>query len=497
MDATPAQVRLTALIVATALFMQNLDSTIIATALPAMGRSFHADPLHLSVALTAYLISLSVFIPVSGWLADRFGSRTVFRAAIVVFTLASLLCGIAPSLLFLVLARIVQGIGGAMMVPVGRLVLLRTAPKSQLVNAMAWLTVPALVGPIVGPPLGGLIVTWASWRWVFDINLPVGILGVVMVTLFIPNVREAEDNYQFDVWGFVLTGVAMAALMGGLQAAGHGLIPTSWTLGALLLGVGACLLYIPHARRHPHPILDFSLMRLPTFMVSMLAGSLFRVAVGATPFLLPLMLQLGFGDSALQSGLITFTTAMGAIAIKPLAQPMLRRFGFRTTLIVNGALASAGIAVSALFEPHWPPLVLNAVLLVGGVFRSLQFTAYNTIAYGDVPRPRMSAATSLYSTIQQLTLTLGIVVASGALEAAKILRHQNSVSIGDYHLAFLLVGAIGLLAVPICMRLSKNAGAEISGHHEQGADAAVRPQVSGVSGFAQGASSPAPRRSER
>ena len=463
--ASQRTVRLTALIVATAFFMQTLDSTIVATALPSMARSFHADPLHMSVALTSYLISLSVFIPASGWLADRLGSRRVFRGAIVMFTAGSVLCGFSTTLWFLVVARIVQGLGGAMMVPVGRLVLLRTVSKSQLVNAMAWITVPALLGPIMGPPLGGFIVTWFSWRWVFDINIPMGVLGVVMVTLFIPDVREADRGGRLDVAGLLLTGFAMAALMAGLETLGRGIVPPSWTLASLLLGLAAAAIYVLHARRHPHPILDLSLLRLPTFMVSVAAGSLFRVGIGAIPFLLPLMLQLGFGKTAMQSGLITFAAALGALAVKPLAQPVLRQFGFRTTLMGSGALAVIGIAACALFERSWPSLLLDAILLIGGVFRSLQFTSYNTIAYGDVSRARMSAATSLYSTVQQLSLTLGIVVAAAALEVLVALRHATRASVADYHWAFAVVAAISALAIPICALLPANAGEEMSGHH--------------------------------
>ena len=463
--ASERRVRITAMIVATALFMQNLDSTIIATALPAMAKTFHADPLHMSVALTSYLISLSVFIPVSGWVADRLGSRAVFRAAIVIFTLGSVLCGFAPSLWFLVLARIVQGLGGAMMLPVGRLLLLRTVSKAQMINAMTWVTIPALVGPVLGPPLGGFIVTWLSWRWVFDINVPIGVLGVVTVSLFIADVREEGEPVRLDLTGLLLTGFAMAALMAGLETLGRGIVALAWTLLALLLGAAASVVYGLHARRHPHPILDFSLLRIPTFMVSLVGGSLFRVAVGAIPFLLPLMLQLGFGKSALQSGLITFSAAIGALLIKPAVQPILRRFGFRTAMIYNGALAAAGIAVCAAFQPDWPPLALNAVLLVSGFFRSLQFTAYNSIAYGDISRPRMSAATSLYSTIQQLTLTLGIVIAAASLEILAAVRHESTASIFDYHISFLIVAAIAALGIPMSWILAANAGEEVSGHH--------------------------------
>ncbi|HTJ88575.1 MAG TPA: MFS transporter, partial [Acidocella sp.] len=459
------RMRLVAVIVATALFMQNLDSTIIATALPAMAHSFHADPLHMSVALTSYLISLSVFIPASGWVADHFGARQVFRAAILVFTLGSVLCGIAPDLLALVLARIVQGLGGAMMLPVGRLVLLRSVPRSQMIVAMSWVTMPALIGPILGPPLGGFIVTYLSWRWVFDINVPIGVLGAIAVSMFITDVREADRGGRLDFTGLILTGFAMAALMAGFETIGRHIVPAGWTLASLGAGLMALVLYVFYARHAENPILDLSLLRVPTFVSSVIGGSLFRIAVGALPFLLPLMLQLSFGESPLQSGLVTFAAAAGALTMKPAAQPLLRRFGFRNVLVVNGVLASGFIIACAAFQPSWPPLVLDAVLLVGGFFRSLQFTAYNTIAYGDIPRARMSAATSLYTTIQQLTLTLGIVVGAAVLEIASASSHHATASRADYALAFIVVGGISLLAVPFCARLQPNAGEELSGHH--------------------------------
>ena len=460
-----ARMRRTAVIVATALFMQNLDSTVIATALPAMAKSFHADPLHMSVALTSYLISLAVFIPASGWVADHFGARQVFRAAIVIFTIGSVMCGFAPSLPVLVFSRIIQGVGGAMMLPVGRLVLLRSVSRAQMVSAMAWLTMPALIGPILGPPLGGFIVTYFSWRWVFDINVPIGVIGVIAVSIFITDVREADRGGKLDAIGLVLTGFAMASLMAGFETLGRNIVPLSWTLGCLAAGAGAGALYAWHTTRREHPILDFSLMRIPTFSSSMVAGSLFRIPVGATPFLLPLMLQLSFGDSPMQSGLVTFASAAGAILMKPMAQPILRRFGFRTVLTVNGVLVAAFVAICAAFQPSWPALLLDAVLLVSGLFRSLQFTAFNAIAYGDIPRARMSAATTLYSTIQQLTLTLGIVVGASCLEISARLHHHPTALKSDYALAFLLVSAVAMTAVPLCALLKPDAGAELSGHH--------------------------------
>jgi MFS family permease len=284
------------------------------------------------------------------------------------------------------------------------------------------------------------------------------------VSLFITDVREAEHG-RLDFTGLILTGFAMAALMAGFETLGRDIVPLSWTLASLGTGLAALVLYILHERRAEHPILDLSLLSIPTFASSVIAGSLFRIAVGAMPFLLPLMLQLSFGESPLQSGLVTFASAAGAITMKPAVQPLLRRFGFRTVLVVNGVLASGFIIACATFQPSWPLLVLDVVLLAGGFFRSLQFTAFNTIAYGDISRARMSAATSLYTTIQQLTLTLGIVVGAAVLEIASTWSHHATASRADYALAFIVVGGISMLAVPFCARLDPAAGEELSGHH--------------------------------
>ncbi len=446
--------------------MQNLDSTVVATALPTMARAFGADPLHMNVALTSYLLSLAVFIPVSGWMADRYGSRQVFRIAIGVFTLGSVLCGAATSLPFLVAARIVQGIGGAMMVPVGRLLLIRSVAKSELVAAMAWLTAPALIGPILGPPVGGFIVTYANWRWIFDINVPIGCLGIVLVSRYVDDVREPAPG-RLDWLGLLLSGAALSCLMFGFETAGRGVLPLAATAALMLGGLACAALYVRHARRTERPLLDLALMRVPTFAVSVTAGSCFRIGVGAIPFLLPLMLQLGFGMSAVESGAVTFASAVGAMAMKPAAQWALRSFGFRAVLGWNAVLSAALVAAIAAFRPGWPMAAIYALLVLGGFLRSLQFTAYNTIAYADIPRERMSAASSLYSTIQQLSLTMGITVGAGALEIARGVSGREAPSLGDFSVAVLVVAGVSLCAAPFAMRLGASAGDEMSGHHKR------------------------------
>jgi EmrB/QacA subfamily drug resistance transporter len=457
-----ARRRLTACIVACALFMQNLDSTIVSTALPVMARAFHADPVHMNVALTAYLFAVAVFVPASGWMADRFGTRNVFRAAIAVFTLGSVLCGRADNLAFLVAARLLQGAGGAMMLPVARLVLLRSIPKAELIGAMAWVTMPALIGPVIGPPVGGFIVTYFSWRWIFDINLPIGCFGFVMVSLFIPNVREAVTG-RFDFTGLLLSGTALAGFMGVLELAGRHLVAPIMVLALAAACVAAGLGYWLHARAQTRPLLDFSLLLLPTFAVSVMAGSLFRVGIGATPFLLPLMIQIGFHRSAAQSGLITFASAVGAIMVKPATSFVLRRSGFRNTLFANGIACALLLAACAAFRPSWPVAAIYAVLVTSGCLRSLQFTAFNTIAYADVPTARMSAATTLYSALQQVSLTIGIPVSAGALQLARVTRAHAIPTTGDFAVAFLTVAAISLLAAPVTLLLAPGAGREMSG----------------------------------
>ncbi|MDR3530444.1 MAG: MFS transporter [Rhodopila sp.] len=458
------QTRLTAVIVACALFMQNLDSTVIATALPTMAKSFGYDPVRMNVALTSYLLSLTVFIPASGWVADRFGTRNVFRGAIIVFTVGSILCGLSNGLPELVAARVLQGIGGAMMVPVGRLLLLRTAAKSELVAAMAWLTMPALLGPVVGPPVGGFIVTYFNWRWTFFINIPVGLIGLVAVTLFIQDFREPTRG-AFDVRGLILTGLALICGMFGLETVGRGLVSPQVTGIMLVGGLAVAFLYYLHARRAPAPLLDFTLMRLPCFGLSFSAMMLFRTGIGAIPFLLPMMLQVGFGKAAVESGLITFASSAGALVMKPAAQYALRLFGFRDTLIWNGVLSGIMLTMCALFRPTWPAAAIYLVLLVGGFLRSLQFTAYNTLAYGDVPRAQMSAATSLYTAGQQLAATIGVSVGALALEVARTASGHVTPETSDFSAAFVVVGLMTLAAAPIALLMPVSAGDDLTGRH--------------------------------
>jgi EmrB/QacA subfamily drug resistance transporter len=450
------------LIVACALFMENLDSTAIATALPVIAAAFGESPVRLSLAITSYLFALAVFIPISGWVADRFGARRVFGLAIGVFVLGSILCGFATSVWQLVLARTLQGLGGAMMVPVGRLVLLRATAKADLVRAMAWLTIPALIGPVLGPPLGGFITTYVSWRWIFWINVPIGVLGIVLVSLFIPDVREDRPP-PLDLRGFLLSSVGLLGLVAGFESIGRGLVPPGFTLLLLAAGALAVALYVRHARRTPHAVVDLTLLEVPTFRAAVVGGFLFRAGIGAIPFLLPLMLQAAFGLSAFNSGLLTFAAAAGAMLMKITAPPILRRFGFRRVLLANALISSAFIAANGLFQPTTPHLLILLVLLAGGFFRSLQFTSINTLGYADIERARMSRATSFASMMQQLSLTVGVATGALLLHLSAAARGGAHLASTDFAAAFFGVAILAATSVFAYVPLAADAGAEVSG----------------------------------
>jgi EmrB/QacA subfamily drug resistance transporter len=454
--------RLIPLIVATALFMENMDSTVIATSLPAIAADIGTSPLTLKLAITSYLLSLAVFIPASGWTADRFGARMVFAIAVGVFMIGSIGCAVSSSVTDFVFARILQGMGGAMMTPVGRLVLLRSVEKSALVNAMAWVTMPALVGPVIGPPLGGFITTYFSWHWIFLINIPIGLLGIVMALKFIDPIR-GENPERFDLYGLVLAGIGLAGIAFGLSVAGLNLLP--WPAVAALVAIGSIsmTLYVMHARRTGSPVLDFSLLRLPTLRASIIGGFMFRLGIGALPFLLPLLMQTGFGLSPFQSGLVTFASAVGAMGMKALAARIIRAFGFRYMMTINALVSAAFLAACALFTVTTPLLLIMIILVVGGFFRSLQFTAINTVAYAEVEPAQMSRATTLVSVNQQLAVSAGVAVGAFSVETTLWLRHQDELSATVFAPAFLVVALISAASCWFFWQMPDDAGHEISG----------------------------------
>jgi EmrB/QacA subfamily drug resistance transporter len=454
--------RLIPLIVATALFMENMDSTVIATSLPAIAADIGTSPLTLKLAITSYLLSLAVFIPASGWTADRFGARAVFSIAIAVFLVGSIGCALSSSVTHFVIARILQGVGGAMMTPVGRLVLLRSIDKSALVNAMAWVTVPALIGPVVGPPLGGFITTYFSWHWIFLINIPIGLLGIFMALRYIDPIRS-EDPERFDLYGLILAGIGLGGIAFGLSVAGLNLLP--WTVVVALIAVGSIsmTLYVIHARRTASPVLDFTLMRLPTLRASIIGGFMFRLGIGALPFLLPLLMQVGFGLSPFRSGLVTFASAVGAMGMKTLAARIIRTFGFRNIMVINAVVSSVFLAACALFTASTPLLLIMIILVVGGFFRSLQFTAINTVAYAEVEPAQMSRATTLVSVNQQLAISAGVAVGAFSVETTMLVHHVSELSAADFAPAFIVVAIISAISAYFFYQMPDDAGHEISG----------------------------------
>jgi EmrB/QacA subfamily drug resistance transporter len=455
-------------IVACALFMQSLDATAIATAVPVMATSLGVAPVRLSAAITAYVLSAAVFLPASGWAADRYGSRTIFALAIVIFTGASVVCGAAGDLTSLVLARVLQGIGGSMMVPVGRLVLLRAIPRDQLVSAMARMTMPALVGPALGPLIGGFLATYASWRWIFYVNIPIGILGVILTLKLIPNFKEERHVVgRFDIVGCLLSGIALGTLVFGLESVGRS-DASLLVVGALpAIGLVSGTLYLLRARGSANPVLDVSLFRHPTYAACIGGGALFRMSAGAVPFLMPMLLQVGFGLTPLASGSITFASALGAIISKPFTRGLLRRLGFRRLLIGNALLSGVLLAGCGWFRPMTPHALIFAVLLIGGLLRSLQFTYMNTLAFADIPTGLTSRANTLANVMQQLSISVGVATGAAALHLASP-ASAGTLAPSDFILPFLLVGVLGGISGLLFSPLPPAVGAEMSGHRRRG-----------------------------
>lgn len=449
------------LIVACAMFMENVDSTVIVTSLPALARDLGHSPITLKLAVTSYVIGLGVFIPVCGWVADRFGSRKVFCTAIGIFMAGSLLCAASTSLAMFVAARFVQGIGGAMMVPVGRIIIFRSLPKSDFIRAVNYLTVPALLGPVVGPPLGGFITTYLHWRLIFFVNIPIGVLGIWLAHRHIANMHE-EHPGPLDWPGFILSAGGASLFMLGLSLVGSGLVSFANAVAMCVIGAALLAIYWLYAERVERPVLDLRFLRIPTFNASVAGGSLFRIGLGAVPFLLPLALQEGLGMTAFISGSITCASAFGSIFMKTIVSRVLGRFGFRRTLIVNAALAGAAIAVYGLFFPGMPHWLIWLIVLLGGVFPSLQFGGLNSLAYADIPTRDIGRATSVASVIQQVSLGLGVTIAGIVLQISHKVQGHPVIVWSDFWPAFLVVGLFSVASIPVTKRLPVNAGEEIA-----------------------------------
>lgn len=453
-----------ALLVAGAFFMEFLDGTVIATALPDMARDFGVTAVELNIGISAYLITLAVLIPASGWLADRFGARAIFTLALAIFTLASVFCGLSTEVHIFVAMRILQGVGGALMVPVGRLAVLRTTPKHQLIKAIATLTWPALVAPIIGPPLGGFITRYASWHWIFFINVPLGLAAIILSLRIIPDIRETERR-SFDLSGFITTSVAMVSLVTAMERLGDRQ-PQIWpTLALAAFGFG-CLLYsIRHFRRAAAPMVRLDALQVPTFRVTMYGGSLFRASISAVPFLLPLLFQVGFGMDPFHSGLLVLAVFVGNLTIKPATTPLIRWLGFRRLLLINGALNVCSLLACALLTPQTPVWAIMLILYLGGVFRSIQFTGVSTLAFADVPAAQMSDANTLFSTASQLAVGLGITLGAIGIRLGEQVGdwlHLTELPGISFRLSFVFIALICLVGMIDSLHLAKTAGSSVS-----------------------------------
>lgn len=453
-----------ALLVAGAFFMEFLDGTVIATALPDMAKSFGVQAVDLNIGISAYLITLAVLIPASGWIADRFGARKVFAIALAIFTLASVFCGLSRTVDQFVAMRVLQGMGGALMVPVGRLAVLRTTPKHLLITAIATLTWPALVAPIIGPPLGGFITRYADWRWIFFINVPLGLVAIILALRIIPNIVE-ETRRPFDMPGFVATSVAMVSLVYAMELLGAAHPQGGLTFSLLATGSLALLYALRHFQKTPWPMIRLDAMQVPTFRVTMYGGSLFRASISAVPFLLPLMFQVGFGMDAFRSGLLVLAVFVGNLTIKPATTPLIRWLGFRKLLLINGGLNVLSLLACAFLTPQTPVWLIMLILYLGGVFRSIQFTAVSTLAFSDVPSAQMSYANTLFSTATQLAVGLGITLGAIGIRIGEKVSEMTGLAAApgmSFRLAFAAIALVCLVGMFDTLRLEKDAGSAVS-----------------------------------
>jgi EmrB/QacA subfamily drug resistance transporter len=447
-------------VIGCAFFMEGLDSTMIAVAIPDMAKGLGESPLRLNLVITTYLLSLAVFIPVSGWIADRLGTRVVFCVAIAIFAAGSALCGLSSSLPIMLAMRVLQGFGGAMMTPVGRLILLRSFPRSGLVSAMNWMTIPAMIGPTVGPVVGGFLTTYLSWRAIFYLNLPIGIAGVVLALLLIEDFRAPAPT-RFDLRGFFIAGLGLALLELAIENVGRPMIPGPLGVVFFAAAFAILLLYRWHAGRREDPILDLSLLRIRTFRIGTVTGSVCRMGLDAVPFLLPLMFQVGFGFSPLQSGLLSFSSSLGAMLVRTLSGTFLRFFGFRRLLAGTACIAAAVTAGCGLLRPDTPAWLIVLFVLLSGCVRSIQYLGLNTISYADVPGAVLSKSTSVSGVAQQLARGFGIAIGAALLA---LIAGPRMVTVGDFRLAFFLIALLPLCSALGFLRLSPMDGAEVSGH---------------------------------
>lgn len=458
--ADPMTSRLLPWLVAVAFFMQTLDGTILNTALPAMAADLGERPLRLQAVVVAYMLTVALLIPASGWIADRFGTRRTFTWAIGLFTLGSLLCAMSPSLPALIAARVVQGVGGALLLPVGRLAILRVFPKPELIRALTFVTLPGLLGPLVGPTLGGWLVEVASWHWVFLINLPVGLLGLVAARRVMPDLRLSHAD-AFDARGYAVFALGLVLVSLAMQGFGEHAISPAVALLMLVAGLAASIGYWLHAARAPHPLFSPALFRIPTFAIG-LAGNLFsRLGSGAMPFLIPLFLQLGLGRAPTQAGMSMIPTAAGAMLSKFFAERLIGALGYRHLLVANTLALGLMMASFATVGPGTPDVVLLGMLGVFGVLNSLQFTSMNTLTLGDLDERSASGGNGLLSVVMQLSMSLG-VGAAGALLGVfagtggdPADGGHGPANLGDFQATFVCVGLMTMVAATIFWQLGR------------------------------------------
>lgn len=448
-------------VVAVAFLMEQLDSTIIVTAIPDIASTLDTTPLRMNLAITTYILTLAMFIPVSGWFADRFGARRIFALSLFIFTIGSVLCGMATSLPMLIATRALQGFGGAMMTPVGRLILIRSFPRSQLITAMTYMTLPAIVGPVIGPLLGGFLTTYFTWRWIFWVNLPFGIIGMLIALRFIEDTRR-DETMRFDFPGFLMVGLGCVLLQYGIENIGR---PTVPTIAIALTLAAACLLlvgFVRYARTVESPAVDLTLFKHRTFRIGTLAGGICRVGLNGVPFLLPLMLQVGFGMSPLTSGYLTFVSSISALAIRPILSRVLRLYGFRHVLVWSAVAGSITVAGFALLKPDTPHWIIMAYVFLFGLTRSCQFMTSNTLSYSDTPEAQLSRATSLGGVLQQLSVSFGVSI--GAMLLGLVTLDGSALTPEKFHLVFLISAILPLLGLPGFFKLKPEDGAQVSGY---------------------------------
>ncbi|MDM9616135.1 multidrug transporter subunit MdtD [Kosakonia cowanii] len=441
-------------IAAMAFFMQALDATILNTALPAIAQSLNRSPLAMQSAIISYTLTVAMLIPVSGWLADRFGTRRIFMLAVSLFTLGSLACALSNSLGMLVVFRVIQGIGGAMMMPVARLALLRAYPRSELLPVLNFVTMPGLVGPILGPVMGGVLVTWASWHWIFLINIPIGVAGLLYARKYMPNFTTPRRS--FDMWGFLLFGLSLVLFSSGMELFGEKVVETWLALSIIFSGIALLLLYIRHARRHPTPLISLNLFKTRTFSVGIAGNIASRLGTGCVPFLMPLMLQVGFGYPALIAGCMMAPTALGSILAKSTVTQILRWFGYRKTLVGVTLFIGVMIAQFALQTQAMAIWMLVLPLFILGMAMSTQFTAMNTISLADLTDENASSGNSVLAVTQQLSISLGVAVSAAALRFYEGVDGTNTVE--QFHYTFITMGAVTVVSALTFMLLKAKDG---------------------------------------